>query len=545
MVSLADVLFPKNNEQRTGRERGGDDQGTQDREGVGVGHRAEESAGGSAHDEQGEEGADDDHGGEEDWSADVAGGRFDALDQGAVAVGPVGDVVEDGLHDDDGAVDDDAEVDGPDGEQVRGLALHPENGDGEQQRQRHDEGHNGGAGDVAQEDEEDQNDQAHADEQVVQDVMGGDVDEVGAAVEGDDSHALWHQAAPVQLVGLDLNGLGGGQAFLILAHEHDAFDDVVLVAPADDAEPGLVAHDGLGDLADVDGDAVMRGDHHAVDVLELLGLDQVGVFGVGRVERVDASAEQADGPDVVGLAAEAEEVAADVGVGTVDAVFHLLQGDVVLTHLLGVEQDLVLLDGASVAGDVDDAGDLLEGPVQDPVLHGLELSRGVAGSFEDVADDLSGGAPGRKLGLDAGGEGVGGVDAVEDFLASGPVVRLVGELALDVRETGDGGAAEVDQARHAVEGGLQGDADEALHFLGTGAGVLGDDLDDRRSRVGIRFDVQIQGGMHTNTHESQDSQDHDQAVVQAPGDDGANHARGPRIEKRRRMKGCSEPGSGR
>ena len=87
----------------------------------------------------------------------------------------------------------------------------------------------------------------------------------------------------------------------------------------------------------------------------------VGVVGHGRVERVDPLAQIADGPDVVRLRAQREDVAADVGVGLRDRVGDHLQGHVVPPHQLGVEQDLVLLDGAAEAGHVDHAGDRLEG----------------------------------------------------------------------------------------------------------------------------------------------------------------------------------------
>ena len=51
-----------------------------------------------------------------------------------------------------------------------------------------------GAGDVAQEDEQDQDHQAHADDQVVEHVVRRHVDQVGPLVEGDDLHPLGEQA---------------------------------------------------------------------------------------------------------------------------------------------------------------------------------------------------------------------------------------------------------------------------------------------------------------------------------------------------------------
>ena len=83
------------------------------------------------------------------------------------------------------------------------------------------------------------------------------------------------------------------------------------------------------------------------------------------------------------------------------------------------------------------------------------------------------------------------VQPVDHLLAGFPVVGVVGELALDVGEPGDRRAAEVFETGHAVEGDLDRNADQALHLLGAGAGVLGDDLDQGGRRVGIRLDVQV------------------------------------------------------
>ena len=55
-------------------------------------------------------------------------------------------------------------------------------------------------GQVAQEDEEDQDHESHADQQIVQDVVGRDVDELGALVEDADPHARRQQLLFVDLL---------------------------------------------------------------------------------------------------------------------------------------------------------------------------------------------------------------------------------------------------------------------------------------------------------------------------------------------------------
>ena len=93
-----------------------------------------------------------------------------------------------------------------------------------------------------------------------------------------------------------------------------------------------------------------------------------------------------------------EDVAADVGVRLRDRVLDLLERDAVMTQLPGVDQHLVLLDGAAEAGHVDHAGHGLELAFEHPVLDRLELVERVPRAFQHVADDLAGGAPGRQRG---------------------------------------------------------------------------------------------------------------------------------------------------
>ena len=93
------------------------------------------------------------------------------------------------------------------------------------------------------------------------------------------------------------------------------------------------------------------------------------------------------------------------------------------------------------------------------------------------------------------------------LLAGRRVVGAVGELALDVVQAGDRGAPQVLEARHPVEGRLQRDADQPLHLLGAGPGVLGDDLDQRGGRIGIGLDVQVERGVDPDADQGEDAQD--------------------------------------
>jgi hypothetical protein len=68
------------------------------------------------------------------------------------------------------------------------------------------------------------------------------------------------------------------------------------------------------------------------------------------------------------------------------------------------------------------------------------------------------------------------------------------------------------QTRHAVQLGLQRHGDLLLHLLGRPAVVLGDDLEQRRSGVGVGLDVQHAGGVQT-TEEEHDGQQNAQAPL--------------------------------
>ena len=115
-----------------------------------------------------------------------------------------------------------------------------------------------------------------------------------------------------------------------------------------------------------------------------------------RLEGVDPFAQKPDPAHDVRLAAQGEDVAADVGVRLLNGVLDLLERDSVVIQLHRVDQHLVLLHRAAEAGHIDHAGDRLERALEHPVLNRLDLVQGVARAFEDVADDLAGRAPGRE-----------------------------------------------------------------------------------------------------------------------------------------------------
>ncbi len=166
------------------RQRHRHQEGAADGERIGIGHRTKKRPLGPGHREQRDERADDDRRGEQECSLDLARRLDDPVDQGPRSVDARrGHVPVDVLDDDRRAVDDDSKVDRADRQQVGRLALHVEYGDREQQGQRDHDRHDARAGQVTQENEENGDHQPHADQQVMQHVMGRHVDQLGALVE--------------------------------------------------------------------------------------------------------------------------------------------------------------------------------------------------------------------------------------------------------------------------------------------------------------------------------------------------------------------------
>src|SRR5262249_31795442 len=83
--------------------------------------------------------------------------------------------------------------------------------------------------------------------------------------------------------------------------------------------------------------------------------------------------------------------------------------------------------------------------------------------------------------------------------------------------------ARVFKPRHAGQGDFQRNGDLALHLFGTRAGVLGDNFDDGRRRVGIGLDVDVNEGIAADTDKGRDSKEHDEWIADGPGNEKPDH----------------------
>ncbi len=117
------------------------------------------------------------------------GGLANLLGGGEVGFAGVVEMANDVFDDDNGAIDDHAEVERAEGEEVCWDVSEVEADGGKEQSERHGEGDNDGAARVAKEEKEDDDDEEDAFGEVVQDGVGGVVEEVAAIEEGNDFDA--------------------------------------------------------------------------------------------------------------------------------------------------------------------------------------------------------------------------------------------------------------------------------------------------------------------------------------------------------------------
>src|SRR5437879_5607586 len=119
---------------------------------------------------------------------------------------------------------------------------------------------------------------------------------------------------------------------------------------------------------------------------------------------------------------------------------------------------------ATKTDDVNDAWHLLELALQNPVLRHLQVHQAVALADQVVAIDFADCRSWRELRLHTGRE-LDHLQTIEDFLSIKVVIRLVLEITLEVRKAKERDRADVVEARHAIELGLDGHSNLALHLF--------------------------------------------------------------------------------
>ena len=232
---------------------------------------------------------------------------------------------------------------------------------------------------MTEEDEEHDDDEGHAEEQVLEHRVRRHFDELAAVVVGNELHPGREQVVLADVLEPLVHAFQGVRRLSAVAHEDDALDDVRVVVVADDAEARREADLDVRDVLHANGDA--------------RGLAVHGRLGHDDVLDVVDVADEADAADVVRLLADDEALAADVGVGVADRLDDLGERDALAAQPVGVDLHVVLLRLAAVARDVDDAVDLLELALEEPVLRRLQITEGVALASQRVAKDFTDGVP--------------------------------------------------------------------------------------------------------------------------------------------------------
>ena len=338
-------------------------------------------------------------------------------------------------------------------------------------------------------------DQQHAHDHVVQDGVGRNVDQCAAVVDPLDPDAWRQHAHAVDLVHLGQDAGQGGQRLRAAPHQDDALDDVVVVVLAGDAEPRLIAYRHRRHVGHQYRGAVARRQQRVADI-------------VHRPDLADAAHDGRLRPDVDG-------VGTDIDIAVVQPVEHLLQGESVGQQAIEIDIDVVGLGLATPAGHVDHAGHRLQAALQDPILDRLEIGHRVARrSDHPVTIDFADRAGRRQCRLGAVGQGLELRQAIRDLLRRRRIGHVVGELHLHVRQAEQGDGADrldVRQPRHLD---LDRDRDVTLDLLGRLAGILRDDVDQRRHRIRIRLDVERLVGEQPADHHHGGENQHENALLE-------------------------------
>src|SRR5829696_1987964 len=401
----------------------------------------------------------------------------------------MGDMTEDVFDHDHGAVNDDTEIDGANRQQVRRLAPHHRDHHRKQQRHRNSRRDDQRAAQVAEKDPLDQEDQRNAEQEIVQHRLYSDRDQIAAVVERHDLDA--GRQRPVGIDPFDrrsypLDHIHG--AFKLL-HQNDAGNDVGPVVTAGETEAGRVADLDLGYVGHQYRHAALLGQYDIADV----------------VHRGDG----ADAADIDRLFADRDGAAADIGIACRNRGHDLRQRQPVGHHAVEIDLGLELLGLSAEHGDVGDTGHDAQLAFDHPVLQRLELHDVHArrpGKF--VAKDFADASGGRDHRQDAGRQNR-ILQPVDGLLTNEMIVAAIFELQTDKAQSVDGVGADELQAGRAGDRDLDRNRDVALDFLGGLALLLGDDLDDRRRRIGIGLDVQ---GQESNAadHDKGQERDHHQ-----------------------------------
>ncbi|MGY4290903.1 hypothetical protein ACVWXO_010169 [Bradyrhizobium sp. LM2.7] len=353
---------------------------------------------------------------------------------------------------------------------------------------------------IAEENPLQQHDQQNADHHVVQHGVGGELNQVAAVVDALDAHAGRQDAGIVDGLNELVDALDRRRALLATAHQHDALHDVVGLVEAGDTETRPLAHRNRGDVLHQHRIAAGLGHHGVGEVVN--GPDQTHAAHHGR------------------LLADIDGVAADIDVGVADGLEQLRQRQTVGDQLVEVDLKLIGLALAAPPRHVDHAGYGAEAALEDPVLDGFEVEHAVVRRTDQpVAEDFADRAERGYLRLHVARQRRKLRQAVQHLLQRLVIGISEGELEFDVGEAVERDGADGREVLQTGDLGLDRDRDVAFDLLRRQAGALRHDVDHRRGRVGIGFDVELIERDQAADQYGDEHADHQEAPVDGKGDE--------------------------
>ena len=245
-----------------------------------------------------------------------------------------------------------------------------------------------GAAQVAEKNPLDEKNQDASEHKIVQNSGRRHVHQIGAIVKRHQFHSRRQRTVGVDFLnfipdaGNHVVGMQGA------VHHHDRRHHVVFVVAAGLAKSGNVTDRDLGNVLDVNRDAVGLTQDDILDVFDVVTLRQVSG---------PAAVHQADAANVDGLLADVDGAAADIDVGVADRRDHLGKRHVVGVELMQIDIDVVRLGCPAPGVDLNDAGDRQQAALDDPVLDRSQIGQSeVWGTDDLIAIDL----PDQAGGLD-------------------------------------------------------------------------------------------------------------------------------------------------
>src|SRR6266852_5388470 len=379
---------------------------------------------------------------------------------------------EDRFHHNHGGVHDQPEIDRADREQIGGFPAQYQNDNGEKQRERDGGADDERAAQIAKENPLQQHDQKNAGDHVVQHGRGGDVDQVLAVVDSLDPHAGRQDAGVVDRRHQLFDAQNRWRALLTAAHQHDSLHDVIVLIEAGDAEPRLLANSYGGDILDENRVATTLGHH-----------------GAGKI--ADGT-DQADAAHHGGLRSDVDGIAADIDVGIADGLQQLRQRQAVGDQLVEVDLKFVGLGLAAPARDVDHAGHGAKAALQDPVLQRFQVEHAVIRRpGQPVTVDFADRAYRRNPRLHVAQQGRQLRQPVQHLLQRLVIGVVERKLQFDVRQSVQRDGADRAQVLDARDLGLDRNGDVAFDLFRRQPRTLRHDVDHRRRRVGVGFDIEL------------------------------------------------------